>query len=884
VGTTLTVMYRRGQCEHYEDLKWIQRLPQKYQVFSFRPSNLNILHMAWHTEVRNGKLDFSDGFGHNMDGRNIDASTAARDICETYFSNEDAVFNMDLIFLNACYSEKVGVEVLPALIEASKKPHIIAWEGPVPNDLCNLLAAKVYRDVNFRSSEGGINSTAVWQSIEEYCREFVFENGTFDFRGVVGGDLKTRTYTPKLLCPPSPPPSPSPTLALAGDPCMQTPNPKKQKVSREFTAVENKTLETWIGESRINKSEDDLFKKYIISFLKSWAILDTKAIVDIADEDFNAAISDMETTICSIKSHLEEKIDHDIQLGIGKNDFVLTLTGRREKTACKILLQTVREELLTCRYHHQHRTRGFNMGTGMSNPSMGRFCYTSVDDGGRSHRWADSALRVLFSSPTSGEKDFQDYEQAIVAEFVFAIALENDSTSAPEKDATFIGNVSRLDAMYPSVSRLLHPSIPPSIYPFLSAANQLSSRLVCETRITGMDEYRAFVSRDSYKDIRNVHGAQVVQDVWCASFRVQGTQEDTDAVSSRVMSMFTLQFAVGAVGDAQVDAHVTLAMKHSLREVLREELNRVDLFGEEQIGMGHANVDGTLTLLARVRVSNVYILQYLRDLVLNERDFSKRIQHRMAQKDHGTVKLNTGSFLESYERALYSFDRLTPEQVQVHMDCAQALRQPHTDGRIPTVRIDGAAGTGKTFLALHELLLNLRQQDRQVLFVARNTALCYFAAGWAYRRLRLHMSTKQAMAKIEQFWTLSLDLDKGEVKLRKCKITEQTSDITFVVGSPPDATCPKFELVVVDEAHHVYGYHDKDEKAREFCDVMEQCCQGCAARFLFSDVSQSIEGIEDAALTRFPLHTLFNMDVVVRSTERVVLGAMVCIHPCTFPT
>jgi superfamily II DNA or RNA helicase len=129
---------------------------------------------------------------------------------------------------------------------------------------------------------------------------------------------------------------------------------------------------------------------------------------------------------------------------------------------------------------------------------------------------------------------------------------------------------------------------------------------------------------------------------------------------------------------------------------------------------------------------------------------------------------------------------------------------------IPTVRIDGAAGTGKTFLALHDILTNLRQ-DRTVLFVTRNTALAYFAAGWAYRRLRLHTTSKRAMVAMEHFWTLSLD--KGEVELRKCKITEQTSKITFIACDSMypsvyrlllDPKCPpfSFELVVVDEAHH----------------------------------------------------------------------------------
>lgn len=123
---------------------------------------------------------------------------------------------------------------------------------------------------------------------------------------------------------------------------------------------------------------------------------------------------------------------------------------------------------------------------------------------------------------------------------------------------------------------------------------------------------------------------------------------------------------------------------------------------------------------------------------------------------------------------------------------------------------------------------------------------------------------------MEHFWTLSLD--EGEVKLRKCKITEQITFVGF-----PDSMYPfSFELVVVDEAHHVYGYNEADRKARDFCDLMERCCKGCKERVLFSDVSQSWQGEYDTAMTRFPPHQSFNMDVVVRNTERLVLGAMVC--------
>jgi hypothetical protein len=566
--------------------------------------------------------------------------------------------------------------------------------------------------------------------------------------------------------------------------------------------------------------------------------------------------------------------------------------------------------------------------------------------------------------------------------------------------------------------------------PATPKAGRRGNFVVCQKTIGNMEDYDSLLRLETYAGLGGTNMGARVQDVWCQSFCVQGTQEETEAVSTVVMSMLTLQFTVKVGDTQQLPAHGSL--EEGLRDILNTELNRVPLFEKDQIGMGSAEVDGTLTLLARVRVSNVHILQYLRDLVLStsetwcakekgqqvgqeknrqeegQGDFLERIKAEMKKRNLGTVELNKGAFVESYERALYHFETMTEEQTDVYTKCHMELRRQRIlidrpeglqpaesdvkgvtvegkdeiwcpkekgpylrfvcsfwrrfwglqedqeksrqegqgdfseqikaemtkskqndealrnrrsilidrgelsglarfEGRsevleIPTVRIDGAAGTGKTFLALHALLIHLRQ-DRTVLFVARNTALGYFAAGWAYRRLRLHMTSKRAMAAMEYFWTLSLD--GGEVKLRKCKITEKTSEITFNVWCPssmypsvyqllgpkcPDSMYPSvyrllgpkyplfsFELVVVDEAHHVYGYEEEtDGKAQYFCEFMERCCQGCKERVLFSDVSQSWHGEYD--MSRFPPHQSFNMDVVVRSTERVVLGAMVIHH------
>jgi hypothetical protein len=224
------------------------------------------------------------------------------------------------------------------------------------------------------------------------------------------------------------------------------------------------------------------------------------------------------------------------------------------------------------------------------------------------------------------------------------------------------------------------------------------------------------------------------------------------------------------------------------------------IFGKDQIGTGHASseIGKEVILLARVRVSNVHILQYLRDLVLHERNeqtqtFCKQIEADMRNEfdvkdDSFTIELDKSSFLCSYERLLCTLEKLTKTQEDVRTKYREKLRallaeETQDDVRknselrkIPSIRIDGAAGTGKTFLALHDLLSAIEKGQR-VLFVARNTALSYFVAAWAYHRLRLSLTEKVAITKMAHFSTLSLE--EGHVSLRRCLINEKTSEISF---------------------------------------------------------------------------------------------------------
>jgi hypothetical protein len=203
----------------------------------------------------------------------------------------------------------------------------------------------------------------------------------------------------------------------------------------------------------------------------------------------------------------------------------------------------------------------------------------------------------------------------------------------------------------------------------------------------------------------------------------------------------------------------------------------------------------------------------------------------------------------------------------------------------PTIRLDGAAGSGKSFIGLHEILRFLKK-GIQVLFVARNAALPHFVAAWAFRRLRLSMPEKAAAARLANLSTLFLDSEGYTKEVRKCRINEEIAEVTFddSYDEKPWNAPTQFGLVIVDEAHHVYG-HPKDDKVGEsFCARVEECCWGCQERILLSDISQSPGGeYSDIVKERFPRHSgengvegvAFNLDIVIRSTERGVLGAMV---------
>eukprot|EP00966_Prymnesium_polylepis_P038646 897100-Prymnesium_polylepis.1 len=210
------------------------------------------------------------------------------------------------------------------------------------------------------------------------------------------------------------------------------------------------------------------------------------------------------------------------------------------------------------------------------------------------------------------------------------------------------------------------------------------------------------------------------------------------------------------------------------------------------------------------------------------------------------VQADRTHFAETYEKAILQLDKLTPHQQQMLASC-------RTDA---DVHIKAAAGAGKTFIGVHRLLEVLEQdrhRDGKILFVGKSVALNYMVARWIRER-----KGASAHSLLERLHLLVPPFEDGPrtIKLneRKCLIDLELAAKEHV----PD----QYLLVVVDEAHHLYG-----QPAMRA--TVESHVKAGTRRLLLSDISQSLglhiqypDGLHDVRLTQ-----------VVRSSQRIVAGA-----------
>ena len=194
------------------------------------------------------------------------------------------------------------------------------------------------------------------------------------------------------------------------------------------------------------------------------------------------------------------------------------------------------------------------------------------------------------------------------------------------------------------------------------------------------------------------------------------------------------------------------------------------------------------------------------------------------------------AFAEAYEAARCgSGETLTPHQREALEACAAGV----------DVHLKAPAGSGKTLWALHRLVNELRGDAGLAVFVARNRALACFAAKWVLARgllARLRVLVEPFAAGV---------------------LAPRARGGRLVLEAPDDGDGVAYRLVVVDEAHHVYG----DDALRA---AVEALVAPTTRRLLLSDVSQC-----RSRHVFYPaIAAEARLTEVVRCSKRIVAGAM----------
>ena len=270
--------------------------------------------------------------------------------------------------------------------------------------------------------------------------------------------------------------------------------------------------------------------------------------------------------------------------------------------------------------------------------------------------------------------------------------------------------------------------------------------------------------------------------------------------------------------------------------------------------------DDDLGCIVRISVSDVGYLHALRDEVLEGRfelNLLKALQDqpRKAGAQYTgllLIRADRTQFAEQYERSALSLTELTDHQKDTLELCKGE------DGHFKAqIHVMAPAGAGKTFLALHIIIDALRcaGPKPKVLFVARNKALCIFVARWVAERAEGKHERDAFLRSLHLLFE-----DAFQVGPHAVWYVEREGQIAT---SMPSAGAPsEFDLVCVDEAHHIY----RDVELRR---AVEKRVGEASRRVLLSDISQSRgrdlpypEGMAEVTLTE-----------VVRCSKRIVQAA-----------
>ena len=242
------------------------------------------------------------------------------------------------------------------------------------------------------------------------------------------------------------------------------------------------------------------------------------------------------------------------------------------------------------------------------------------------------------------------------------------------------------------------------------------------------------------------------------------------------------------------------------------------------------------------------------------------------------IVLDKQLFSQQYMAVLQQLDKLTSHQRHKAAECFG------NNNRV--VHIKGPAGSGKTFVALHVALRALEDeppegQKQRVIFIAPNPAMCLFFGRWLLQRFEklfedapelltdeydidvLHFSKGADAADPQPAHVLHrLEFQEGAVKLGR---------------HPTDTIDAPYNLVVVDEAHHIFHRDAIAPASLELLHTMMQDCVGTAgvdmpSVVLCSDLAQ-FGALTGDTIAFPPANVTVMLLEVVRNSSRIVVAS-----------
>ena len=253
------------------------------------------------------------------------------------------------------------------------------------------------------------------------------------------------------------------------------------------------------------------------------------------------------------------------------------------------------------------------------------------------------------------------------------------------------------------------------------------------------------------------------------------------------------------------------------------------------------------------------------------------------------VKVDPNLIIQQYKQVQEHLDKLTPHQRQ--------KLEEWVDNN--SVRIFGPAGSGKTYIAMHKILEMIKQilkegqSARHILIAAQNPALTFTMAKWIFfaikkdhkrpgRFLSVRVGPNPTGSTKNELYILFGGSKKtsGSTIHKVTFVKAKDGSHSIELAAVPGNKAPFFDMVVVDEAHHVFSAnsdldpkllktHIQSRKARSQAKVDGTPVQ---MLILLSDASQV--GATDSDI-KFPkVDQIINLVEIIRNSQRIIGGSL----------